>query len=67
MREGREWCREEKVEAPIGEGGSGGVDSAWAMARRIGAARRSAPEGKGVATWRRPSRRDDGLGVDEDK
>nr|BAC99930.1 hypothetical protein [Oryza sativa Japonica Group] len=35
------------------------------MAERIGAARRSAPEGKGVATRRRTSRRNNGLGAGE--
>lgn len=62
----REWSREKKVRAPIGGGGQ------RRRRLRLGdgrAHRRSAmvgTGGKGVATRQRPSRRDDGLGVDED-
>uniref|UniRef100_A0A0D9ZPE3 Uncharacterized protein n=1 Tax=Oryza glumipatula TaxID=40148 RepID=A0A0D9ZPE3_9ORYZ len=65
-REGREWSREKKVRAPIGGGGQRrrrlrlGDGRAHRRSAMVGAG------GKGVATRRRPSRRDDGLGVDED-
>nr|CAD41290.2 OSJNBa0005N02.8 [Oryza sativa Japonica Group] len=62
----REWSREKKVRTPIGGGGQRrrrlrlGDGRAHRRSAMVGAG------GKGVATRQRPSRRDDGLGVDED-